>query len=62
MPSQVEAEMAGLFDFMQHVYGIFGFEFHLELSTRPEKYLGEVETWNAAEDVRLSPLTRHASY
>src|SRR5689334_22180461 len=35
--------------FMQHVYGIFGFEFNLELSTRPEEYLGELELWNKAE-------------
>ncbi|KAL1745956.1 hypothetical protein HDZ31DRAFT_35196 [Schizophyllum fasciatum] len=59
MPSQVEAEMAGLFDFMQHVYGIFGFEFHLELSTRPDKYLGEVETWNAAEDQLKQALEKY---
>lgn len=39
---------------MQHIYGLFGFEFHLELSTRPENYLGEIETWNVAEDVSAS--------
>jgi threonyl-tRNA synthetase len=38
---------------MQHVYGLFGFEFRLELSTRPDNYLGEIETWNKAEDVSL---------
>jgi threonyl-tRNA synthetase len=38
---------------MQHTYGLFGFEFSLELSTRPEKYLGTTETWDAAEAVRL---------
>ena len=38
---------------MQHVYGLFGFDFRLELSTRPENYLGKIETWNAAEDVRI---------
>ena len=36
---------------MQHIYGLFGFEFHLELSTRPDKYLGTIETWNQAEEV-----------
>lgn len=41
---------------MQHIYGLFGFEFHLELSTRPENYLGEIATWNVAEDVRASPF------
>jgi threonyl-tRNA synthetase len=32
------------------VYGLFGFPFKLMLSTRPEKYLGDIETWNIAED------------
>ncbi|TFK75637.1 threonyl-tRNA synthetase [Pluteus cervinus] len=50
MPSQVEEEIGALFDFMQHIYGFFGFDFHLKLSTRPEKFLGNVETWNAAEE------------
>lgn len=49
MSSQIEQEMAGCFDFLQRVYGLFGFTFKLELSTRPEKFLGDVETWNAAE-------------
>lgn len=35
---------------MQHIYGLFGFEFQLELSTRPDNYLGAIETWNEAED------------
>ena len=35
---------------MQHIYGLFGFEFHLELSTRPDNYLGTIETWNQAEE------------
>lgn len=41
-----------MFDFMQHVYGVFGLDFKLKLSTRPDNFLGEVETWNAAEKVR----------
>lgn len=35
---------------MQHIYGLFGFEFQLELSTRPENFLGSIDTWNEAED------------
>jgi threonyl-tRNA synthetase len=49
MPSQIESEVQSCLGFMQHVYGIFGFEFDLELSTRPENFLGEVELWNKAE-------------
>jgi threonyl-tRNA synthetase len=41
---------------MQHIYGLFGFEFHLELSTRPDNYLGTIETWNQAEEVSPASL------
>ncbi|KIK68334.1 hypothetical protein GYMLUDRAFT_35720 [Collybiopsis luxurians FD-317 M1] len=59
MPSQIEEEINALFDFMQHVYGIFGFDFHLELSTRPENYLGAIETWNEAESQLTKALDKH---
>ena len=41
--------MAGALDFLKAVYGVFDFSFDLKLSTRPEKFLGEVEVWNHAE-------------
>lgn len=47
--SQIESEILGLFDFLKEVYGKFGFTFRLKLSTRPEGFLGEIETWNKAE-------------
>ena len=62
MPSQITEEIAALFDFMKHIYGLFGFEFKLELSTRPENYLGSIETWNQAEDVRMLVSNRLFSY
>lgn len=43
---KIEQEIIGCLDFLNEVYGIFGFEFELNLSTRPEKYLGDVEVWN----------------
>lgn len=46
---QIEDEITGVFDFLQTVYGIFGFEFKMELSTRPEKYVGDIKTWDDAE-------------
>ena len=36
-------------DFLEHIYGIFGFKFELELSTRPEKRLGDEKLWDQAE-------------
>ncbi|KAG9307924.1 hypothetical protein JVU11DRAFT_12894 [Chiua virens] len=58
MPSQIITEIEALFDFMQHVYGLFGFEFRMELSTRPENYLGTVETWDTAEAQLKEALDR----
>jgi len=36
-------------DFLDHIYGLFGFKFELELSTRPEKRIGEEALWDKAE-------------
>ncbi|CAG9765673.1 unnamed protein product [Ceutorhynchus assimilis] len=48
-PEQIKQEMKGCLEFLKHIYGVFGFTFDLVLSTRPEKFLGEVEAWNEAE-------------
>lgn len=49
--SQIESEMKGCLDFLRCVYDVFGFSFQLHLSTRPEKYLGDIAVWNQAEKV-----------
>merc|ERR1712110_798859 len=49
MPEQVKTEMAGALDFLKHVYTIFGFTYQLRLSTRPEKFLGDIAVWDKAE-------------
>ncbi|CAH1997179.1 unnamed protein product [Acanthoscelides obtectus] len=48
---QVKQEMAGCLDFLKRVYGVFGFKFDLCLSTRPEKYMGDIAIWDSAEEV-----------
>lgn len=48
-PDQIKAEMAGCLDFLKYVYEVFGFTYQLRLSTRPEKYMGDIEVWNKAE-------------
>lgn len=45
--------MAGCFDFLNQIYGVFGFDFHLKLSTRPENYIGELSVWDNAEKVSI---------
>uniref|UniRef100_A0A671RE31 threonine--tRNA ligase n=1 Tax=Sinocyclocheilus anshuiensis TaxID=1608454 RepID=A0A671RE31_9TELE len=46
---QIEFEIKGCLDFLRTVYDVFGFTFKLNLSTRPEKFLGEPEVWDQAE-------------
>lgn len=48
---KIEDEIKGCLDFLRTVYSIFGFSFKLNLSTRPEKFLGDVEVWDQAEKV-----------
>uniref|UniRef100_A0A8C2BA04 threonine--tRNA ligase n=1 Tax=Cyprinus carpio TaxID=7962 RepID=A0A8C2BA04_CYPCA len=46
---QIESEIKGCLNFLRTVYDVFGFTFKLNLSTRPEKFLGEPELWDQAE-------------
>lgn len=46
---QIEDEIKGCLDFLRTVYDVFGFTFKLNLSTRPEKFLGEPQIWDQAE-------------
>ncbi|XP_021022102.1 threonine--tRNA ligase 2, cytoplasmic [Mus caroli] len=49
MVEQIEEEIKGCLHFLQSVYSTFGFSFQLNLSTRPEHFLGEIEIWDEAE-------------
>jgi threonyl-tRNA synthetase len=48
LPEQIEAEIIGVIDFIDSVYSIFGFKYHVELSTRPENAMGSQEEWDLA--------------
>lgn len=56
MPEQIEEEIAGALDFLKHVYGVFGFEFQLHLSTMPDEHLGDLATWEKAESALSKAL------
>ncbi|KAK1376540.1 Threonine--tRNA ligase [Heracleum sosnowskyi] len=47
--SQIKDEVKSVLEFIKYTYDVFGFTFELKLSTRPEKYLGDLETWEKAE-------------
>ncbi|SCJ04172.1 Threonine--tRNA ligase [uncultured Clostridium sp.] len=47
-PDQIKEEIVGVIDLTSHFYDIFGFKFHVELSTRPENSMGSDEDWERA--------------
>lgn len=57
-PEQIRSEIDSCLDFLSHVYKTFGFTFNLVLSTRPEKYLGDLEMWNSAEKALEESLNK----
>jgi threonyl-tRNA synthetase len=53
---QIRDEVAGVLDFMNACYTIFGFSYELNLSTRPKKALGSRELWDQAESMMKEAL------
>jgi len=47
--NQIKQEIKGALEFLTFVYSKFGFKFNVALSTRPEKFIGEIEVWDKAE-------------
>ncbi len=48
MPEQIRDEIKGVAQLIDSVYKLFGFEYHVELSTRPEDSMGSDEDWEMA--------------
>lgn len=47
---QIESEIVRLINFIDRVYSVFGLDYEIELSTRPQKkYMGSIEVWDKAE-------------
>lgn len=48
-PKQIEDEIILSLKIIDYVYQVFGFDYEIELSTRPEDFMGSIELWNKAE-------------
>ena len=48
MPDQILDEIKGVYQLIDEVYSVFGFKYHVELSTRPENSIGTDEMWAQA--------------
>ena len=55
-PDQLQAEIVDIIKFVQDVLGIFGFDYEIEISTRPEKSIGSDEDWNRATSALTAAL------
>lgn len=53
---QVTEEIKGVVRLIDEVYRRFGFNYHVELSTRPEKSIGSEEDWKEAEEALKAAL------
>ncbi|MFU8647974.1 threonine--tRNA ligase [Lysinibacillus sp. RSDA_15] len=49
-PQQIEDEIALALNIIDEVYDVFGFQYTVELSTRPDDYMGELALWDQAEE------------
>ena len=49
-PDQIKDEIKGVVQLIDKVYSLFGFEYHIELSTMPEDHMGSQEDWDRATD------------
>lgn len=50
LPSQIKDEVYKMIDLADLLYSTFGFKYSLELSTRPDNYMGELSDWDFAEE------------
>ena len=56
MPEQIRDEIKGVARLIDEVYSLFGFKYHVELSTRPEDSMGSDEDWEMATDALRGAL------
>lgn len=58
LPSQIEEEVGGVIELVDRLYKVFGLEYKLELSTKPEKSMGTEEQWEAATSALMRVLEK----
>lgn len=56
-PGQIKDEIKGVVRLIDTVYRTFGFDYHIELSTRPEDSMGSQEDWDIATDALRDAIT-----
>lgn len=59
---QIKTEILNVVEFIQKVYKDFNMKIQVGLSTRPEKYIGELSVWNNAENILKEIITEFDDY
>lgn len=59
LPAQIKAEIKGVIDLFNTIYGTFGMSYHAELSTKPEKAMGSDEVWEVATNALQEALEEY---
>ena len=59
LSSQIKAEIKGVIDLFNTIYGTFGMSYHAELSTKPEKAMGSDEVWEEATEALREALEEY---
>jgi len=54
----IESEYASIMSICKDFYGIFGLEYKFRLGTRPESFMGDIETWDKAEEALRNVLEK----
>ncbi len=63
LPSQIQDEIVEVIDFVDSVYKVFGFKYHVELSTKPENAIGDDAVWEeATEALRRALVAKKLKY
>lgn len=58
-PEQIESEIFGVMNLIDNFYGVFGFKYKMELSTRPENSMGSDEQWETATEALRRALDKN---
>jgi len=59
LPDQIEEELSGVIKLVDRLYSAFGFNYNVELSTKPEKAMGDDALWDEATDALRNAVEKN---
>ncbi|PTV93706.1 threonyl-tRNA synthetase [Halanaerobium saccharolyticum] len=59
LPTQIEEELSGVIKLVDKIYSAFGFNYNVELSTKPEKAMGDEALWDKATDALRNAVEKN---